>query len=270
MKELAVEKEFRWDISPADSPWRQGKVEKRIGVIKRLLKIALGDARVSPLDLQTILFEVADICNNRPISVTKPREDGTYVVLTPNHLVKAKAGGKLRDDKELAGGLKASSRYHVIQQVTEAFWKRWAREVTPGRMIRKKWHEPGRDELCLGDVVLICEAGKIKNKYKLAVVEKVEQGREGKKRSAVLRYRTSQAEGKSVLSYCKPKMVRVCRSVQRLALLVKAMDFEKPLMVEDKGGEMVVREAREDDNKLGEEEGEELEDEVEGFSEYSS
>ena len=25
---------FRWEISPANSPWRQGKTERRIGVIK--------------------------------------------------------------------------------------------------------------------------------------------------------------------------------------------------------------------------------------------
>ena len=46
---------FEWKISPANSPWRQGKCEVRIKIIKRLLKISVGDSKLSPTELQTYI-----------------------------------------------------------------------------------------------------------------------------------------------------------------------------------------------------------------------
>ena len=53
-------KSFNWIISPADSPWRQGRSEVSIKHIKKLLKISVGDIRLTPTELQTALFEIAD------------------------------------------------------------------------------------------------------------------------------------------------------------------------------------------------------------------
>ena len=78
---------FTWSISPADSPWRQGKVERRIGYVKRLLKLSVGDTKLTPLELQTCLMQVANICNERPLGGLMPREDGTFEVITPNGMV---------------------------------------------------------------------------------------------------------------------------------------------------------------------------------------
>lgn len=60
LNNLAGEKKFEWKLSPADSPWRQGKAERPIGLVKRLLRISIGDTRLSPLELQTILMEIAN------------------------------------------------------------------------------------------------------------------------------------------------------------------------------------------------------------------
>ena len=62
---------FKWDIRPSNSPWRQGKSEVTIKVIKRLLKIAVGEIRLTPTELQTALFEVANLCNERPVRINK-------------------------------------------------------------------------------------------------------------------------------------------------------------------------------------------------------
>jgi hypothetical protein len=69
---FAGSEKFQWKTSPADSPWRQGKVERRIAIVKKHIRFSIGDTRVTPLELQTILFEIANICNERPISIAKP------------------------------------------------------------------------------------------------------------------------------------------------------------------------------------------------------
>ena len=43
LKAFASTKNFEWKVSPADSPWRQGKAERRIGVVKRILRMSIGD-----------------------------------------------------------------------------------------------------------------------------------------------------------------------------------------------------------------------------------
>ena len=84
LRDFGTTKNFRWDISPADSPWRQGKAERRIAIVKKLLTLSIGDSRLTPLELQTALSEVANICNERPLGLNlKPREDGSYMLITP-------------------------------------------------------------------------------------------------------------------------------------------------------------------------------------------
>ena len=45
--ETARKFKFTWETSPADLPWRQGKCERRIGAIKRLVQVTIGDPKLS-------------------------------------------------------------------------------------------------------------------------------------------------------------------------------------------------------------------------------
>ena len=87
LREIGSEKSFRWQISPPDSAWRQGKAERRIALVKRLIRLSVGDSRLTLVELMTVLMEIANICNERPIGLSKPREDGPYSFITPNHLL---------------------------------------------------------------------------------------------------------------------------------------------------------------------------------------
>ena len=63
LRNLGSSKNFKWEISPADSPWRQGKAERKVGIVKKLIRLSVGDTRLTPVELQTILLEVSNICN---------------------------------------------------------------------------------------------------------------------------------------------------------------------------------------------------------------
>ena len=216
LRSLGSSKNFRWDVSPADSPWRQGKAERRIGVVKKLMYLSLGDTRVSPVELQTILFECANICNERPIGMSKPREDGSYSLITPNQLLLGRSMHVLPDDAHLAEELPVTSRYRIVQHVTSSFWSRWSSEVSPGLVYRQKWHQKGRN-LRVKDVVMICEKTKVKGKYRLAIVDDVKVSRDGNVRSAVVRYTSIRRspQGKET-----QQAIQVHRSVQRLCVIL--------------------------------------------------
>ena len=226
LSRYATSKNFEWKVSPPDSPWRQGKAERRIGVVKRLIRLSVGDTRVTPVELQTIFFEIADICNERPLGLSKPREDGTYDVITPNSLLLGRSANVLPDDEAFVQDMPIASRYRLIQHVTKMFWEKWSTNVSPGLVIRQKWHEKSRN-MCEGDLVRICEHSAIKSKYKLAVVDSVYPSDDGRVRSVMVRYVIQNGtNGKVTIKHVK-------RSVQRLILVMPVEELSSPLEVED-------------------------------------
>ena len=209
-------KNFRWKLSPADSPWRQGKAERRIAIIKKLLTLSIGDTRVTPLELQTTLMEIANICNERPIGLSQPRADGTYQLITPNQLLLGRSVNVLPDNTEFVENMPMSARFRLVHHITTNFWKRWSAEVSPGLVVRQKWHNKNRN-IAVGDVVLICEPSKLKAKYKLGVIDSVTVSRDEIVRSAVVRYVLVQKNTKGDFT---TRTIRVTRSVQRLVLIL--------------------------------------------------
>ena len=168
-----------------------------------------------PLELQTVLLEVANICNERPIGVTKPREDGSYALITPNQLLLGRSLNVLPDDTNLTENLPMCSRYRLVNHVTTSFWKRWSNEVSPGLVHRQKWHQKSRN-LRVGDVVMICEPTKVKSKYRLGIVDSVKLSNDGFVRSATVRYNLLHL-GAGVE---RIQTIRVERSVQRLSVIL--------------------------------------------------
>ena len=160
---------FKWEISPADSPWRQGKAERLISIVKRLVKLSVGDTKLTSLELQTALMEIADLCNERPLGGVLPREDGTFEVVTPNQLLLGRSGNAVPDDSTVLGNLPMTARYRAVSHVSTSFWHRWCTFVGPSLVTQQKWHQKSRN-IVVGDLVMIADSNKIKNKYKMGIV----------------------------------------------------------------------------------------------------
>jgi hypothetical protein len=229
-------KNFSWKLSPADSPWRQGKAERRIAIIKKMLTLSIGDTRVTPLELQTCLMEIANICNERPIGLSEPRADGTYQLITPNQLLLGRSINVLPDNTEMVENMPMSARFRLVHHISTNFWMRWSSEVSPGLVVRQKWHDKSRN-LRIGDLVLICEPSKLKAKYKLGVIDSVTTSRDDIVRSVVVRYVLLQKNAKG--DDFNTRIIRVTRSVQRLVLILPVEEQSTPLTVTD--DEVVVQ-----------------------------
>ncbi len=229
LREFASTKNFEWKISPPDSPWRQGKAERRIGIVKKLIRLSVGDSRLTPLELQTTLYEISNICNERPLGLSKPREDGSYVLITPNQLLLGRSSNILPDDTDIAESLPMAARYRLVKHVSDAFWHQWSSYVSPSLVVRQKWHVKSRN-LCAGDLVMICETSKVKSKYKMGVVDSVKQSADGVVRSATVRYCNVQQNPKGE---DKVSTVHVTRSVQRLVLIMPVEEMSSSVEVKD-------------------------------------
>ena len=112
---LARRQSFSWEISPADSPWRQGKVERRIRVIKMLIRVAVGESKLSLLEMQTVIFEAANLLNERPLGVSKKvQADETYLILMPNCLLMRRATNRPISDVFMESKLTKSQRFKLV------------------------------------------------------------------------------------------------------------------------------------------------------------
>jgi len=77
---------IEWHFIPAFSPWYGGSYERMNGIVKSCLCKALGTKLVDFVTLQTALYRVANIVNNRPLTYVPA--DELYKPLTPNHFLK--------------------------------------------------------------------------------------------------------------------------------------------------------------------------------------
>ena len=127
--------------------------------------------------------------------------------------------------------MKNSDRYHLVQQITADFWSRWSTEVTPDAIIRKKWHETGRN-LRPGDVVVIHDRSTIKGDYKLGVVDSVDSSSDRLVRSCKVSYVIPNVKD-PIGTYTGGKRVTVSRSIQRLSLILPVEEQQSKLVVED-------------------------------------
>ena len=152
-----------WNFSPADSPWYNGAVEALVKTTKKALNISVGESVLSFSELQTCMFEAAELVNQRPIG-NHPSDPSDAVYLCPNDLLLGRASSSIPEGPFQE---RSSHRYRFdfVQQIVSAFWKRWVREVFPNLVICPKWHTERRN-LKVGDVVLIQDDNALRGKWK--------------------------------------------------------------------------------------------------------
>lgn len=158
--------DVEWNvIKSADAPWENGCSESLIKSVKRCLQIAVGDSILTFSELQSVLFEVANLINERPIGtkVCDPNE-GTY--LCPNDLLLGRSSVRV-PQMQMDDRCNPRLRWKFIQQVVDTFWRRWIRDYFPTLIVRQKWHTSRRN-LERGDLVLVQDTNIIRGKWKLA------------------------------------------------------------------------------------------------------
>jgi hypothetical protein len=198
-----------WSFNSADAPWQNGSTEALVKTIKRALKTSIGDQVFTYAEFQTIMFEAAQIVNQRPIG-RKPAtpEEGSY--LSPNDLLLGRSTNHVPQGP-FAETSSIKQRMSFLQEIVNRFWKRWSREVFPSMVIEAKWHTEKRN-IQRGDVVLIQDSNAVRGEWKMGIVTQILESRDGRVRNVEVKYRNGNTETK------------VKRPVQRLIVIVPKED----------------------------------------------
>ncbi|XP_068670925.1 uncharacterized protein [Montipora foliosa] len=67
IKEYGVMEGLQWIFTPEDAPWQNGVTEALIRSVKRAIEFSVGENALTFSELQTVLFEIANLLNERPI-----------------------------------------------------------------------------------------------------------------------------------------------------------------------------------------------------------
>ena len=213
--EFGAKHQIDWEFCSPDAPWQNGAVEALIKSVKRCLKVAVGKQVLTFSEIQTLLFEVANLVNERPIGRHPTSvEDGAY--LSPNDLLLGRASSKISSGP-FSTTTNKYIRHAFIQKLVDAFWKKWNQDYFPSLTVHQKWHTRFRN-VKVGDIVLVQESGLIKGVWKMGKITKADPSlRDGFVRNVDIQYKN--ANYKSFITITRP--------VQRIVVIVPIDDEEE-------------------------------------------
>lgn len=185
IKDDAANLGIKWKFNPPWGSLHGGLFESMIKSTKRALRAILGEARLTDEELLTAVTEVEGLLNSRPLSYSSgdPKDSP---VLTPNHFIIGNAGGQLAPRILEEQAVNPRQRWKYTQDLVTKVWKRWSTEFLSLHQNRRKWMTE-KEDLKVGDVVLLVDPNNPKGKWPLGLVQELRQSSDdGHVRSVVV------------------------------------------------------------------------------------
>ena len=206
---------MEWNFTKsANAHGENGCSEAMVKLVKRVLTRTIGDATLKFGELQTVMFEVVNILNERPIGMKNGASNVGGSYLCPNDLILGRASVRVPEGL-FDNNANIKTRQNFINTIVNTFWKKWMRYYFPTLVIQQKWHCDGRN-LKIGDIVLVKDSNAIKGSWKLAEVCEVLPSSDGKIRDVQIKYKIQGEEG----DYEGQQDMKVYRSVHKLVLIL--------------------------------------------------
>ena len=122
-----------------------------------------------------------------------------------------------------SGKVSHKCRLQVIEAIMSDFWARWTELYAPTLMTQSKWHGKEQRNLKVNDVVVVADSNALRGRYFIARVCEIFPSQDGQVRKVSLEYKSFRV-GSRASDYVVNKVIRITRSVRKLALLVPCDD----------------------------------------------
>jgi len=201
----SVHSRFQCDliVAPPKSHSSQGRVERRIGLIRGMLdKLGASGLLMSFLNWETLFHRVANDINNLPISrssatgCTRPE----WTIITPNRLLLGR-----NNKRSLSGPLILDGSPSAVLDRIKSAQETWYRIFMKQAHLfvpRSKWFTS--DEVAVGDIVLFFFESQLKStRWHYALVKEVKGHR------LILEYTLSPSDTKKLIERSKRDVVRI-------------------------------------------------------------
>ena len=190
-----------WTFNIEKAPWWGGVFERMVKSTKRCLRKMIGQAKLSLDELQTAVIEVESIINSRPLSYVSSND--LEEPLTPSHLLIGRRvlslpdnlshDGELNDKDFEVNPAQLNRRMKHLNNTLNHFWRRWRDEYLVGLREshrQNKKEASSQSPISAGNVVVVHDESLPRGFWKLAKVESVITGQDGKVRGATIRLPT--------------------------------------------------------------------------------
>ena len=208
-KGYVANKRIEWKFNLERSPWWGGHFERMVGQVKRCLRKVLGNAKLSFEELYTVLTEIENTLNSRPLTY-EYNEPGVEM-LTPSHLIFGRRVSALAEGidqrvnyNELDEVSNLHKRFLYLKRKLSHFSSRWQKEYLVGLREAHKSGKRNSPDIVKGDVVLVHDESMKRGMWKIAVIEDLIIGKDGVVRGAKVR---RAGKGKTEI---------ICRPLQKL------------------------------------------------------
>ena len=185
---------IKWKHNPPKASHFGGIWERQIRSARDVLTSLLRTHGESLNDesFRTVLCEVENIVNSRPLTSENLSDIGSPLPLSPMNILTMKSKVVLPAPGQFQqADMYCRRRWRRVQHVCNEFWQRWQKEYLQNLQQRSKWLQDKRN-IEVGDVVLIKEQDMVRNNWKLAKVTKTYKGTDEKVRSCDLLTSTKQ------------------------------------------------------------------------------
>ena len=223
---FGAEKGLEWRTIMPSSQHQNGASEILVklvkGIIKSLLRV-LGETKLSLNEMNTVMLEVSNLVNQRPIGI-KPNARSASDFLCPNSLLLGRCSdricsGPFEPNQVMTDCPKsARSRFHLVQAISSQFWQVWLKLYYPTLVVRQKWHSERRN-LQVGDLCLLKDSNLYRGEWRLCEVAEVYPDRSKKVRNVGVRLKPRQS---GTVDYVLTSSIVVKRHVSNLIVLVPA------------------------------------------------
>lgn len=148
--------QIKFAFNPPSAPHFGGCWEREIRSLKRALEVTLGAQTVTEEVLMTVLIEVEEILNSKPLGyVSSDVADPDPI--TPNILLMGRLDASLPQVVYPQSELLSRRRWRHSQLLADHFWKHFIQFYLPGLQARQKWYSD-TPNIEIGATVMIIDS----------------------------------------------------------------------------------------------------------------
>jgi len=142
-----------WHFNPPAAPHFGGLWEAGIKSVKFHLKRVMGTQVLTYEELETLCVRIEGILNSRPLTpVSMDPQD--FTALTPGHFLIGQPLLAVPEENFTEVPMNRLTRWQLLRQLHQSFWKRWAQEYLNTLQGRQKWTAI-QDNLKVDDLVIV-------------------------------------------------------------------------------------------------------------------
>ena len=196
-----------WKFVPIGSQHFNGLPESMVKVLKNTLKLAINPGvMLSYPELVTLLAKISYTINSRPLGLIgvsgSSQQEDHMSPITPNMMLLGRSSN-FSPALEYSSDDRFCARLAYVSQVEKDWWDKWIVQVWPTLFSFKKW-KVAKENLMVGDIVMLKYPGQFKDDYTIAKVTEVHPSEDGLVRQVTVSFKKKNSRESPEVYKSKP------------------------------------------------------------------